>query len=255
MLTRKPSITRYQFSLITHLLHLPMHLYLTKKLIVHTQAENTDVKLRDIRQQVLTEIAARCNGCDPSALSITKEVFRCFSGSESAVTYRALMHETYQVLSLELTNIIERWISSGTAIVVQSLVLEVEQSCPVAVLNANVVECTRSVTSDSPLPTSESDSNTVAVIVGGASAALLGAVLLVGLIVIITVITIVKHKQAMAKLNLETRFVGWINDKSIKMKGSISITRDLRCSMQGSYTLHNPQLQVCVQHTPFDIII
>lgn len=168
---------------------------------MYTQVEGMDLKLQDVKQQTLTEITSSCNRCDPSLLSITGGVFRCFPGSESAVTYRALLHETYQISSVELEEIIARWISSGKAIVVQSLVLQAQQSCPIVVANANDAECRISS------PPRESASNSVAVIVGGTSGAMLGAVLLVGLMIIVVVVTIVKHKQAMVRLKYETRYV------------------------------------------------
>jgi hypothetical protein len=101
-----------------------------------------DLKLQDIKQQATTEIIAGCNGCDQSVISITEGVFRCFPGSESAVTYRALLHENCKISSLELEQAIERWISSGKAIVVRSLVLKVDSSCPVIVGDVNDPECT-----------------------------------------------------------------------------------------------------------------
>ena len=133
-------------------------------------------------------------------------MFRCFPGSESAVTYRALLHETYQISSLELEEIIARWVSSGRAIVVQSLVLQTQQSCPIIVANVNDAECRIS----SPPRDSggaQSTSNSVAVIVGGTLGAVLGIVLLVGLMIVVIAVTIViaNHKQAMARLNYETR--------------------------------------------------
>ena len=160
-----------------------------------------DIKLQDIKQQTLSEITSGCNGCDPSLLSITEGVFRCFTGSESAVTYRALLHETYQISSSELEETIARWISSGRAIVVLSLVLQAQQSCPIVVSNANDPECRINS------PPRESASDSVAVIVGGTSGALLGIVLLVGLTIIVVVVTIVKHKQAMIRLKYKTRYV------------------------------------------------
>jgi hypothetical protein len=102
-----------------------------------------DLKLQDIKWQATTEIIAGCNGCsDQSVMSITNGVFRCFPGSESAVTYRALLHENCKISSLELEQAIERWISSGKAIVVRSLVLKVDSSCPVIVGDVNDPECT-----------------------------------------------------------------------------------------------------------------
>lgn len=166
-----------------------------------------DLKLEDIKQQSLTEIKFVCSQCDPSSLSITEGVFRCFPGSESAVTYRALLHETYQISSLELEVIIARWVSSGRAIVVQSLVLQAQQSCPIVVADANDAECRISSPTSRETEETGSASNSVAVIIGGTSGAVLGVlVLIVGLMIIVLVVTIAKHKQTMVRLKYETRY-------------------------------------------------
>ena len=156
-----------------------------------------DLKLQEIKQQAATEIIAGCSRCDQSVISITAGVFRCFPGSESAVTYRALLHESCQISSLELRQIIERWISSQKAIVVRSLVLKADPSCPVVVEDVNDPEC---VIQDASDPHSSTSSNTVAIIVGGASGAMLGAILLIGVVVIVMTVAIIKHRQTMAKL-------------------------------------------------------
>ena len=57
---------------------------------------------------------------------------------------------------------------------VQSLILQAQQSCPIIVANANDAECRISS------PPGESTSDSVAVIIGGTSGAMLGIVLLVG---------------------------------------------------------------------------
>ena len=176
-----------------------------------------DLKLQDIKQQATSETIAGCNRCDQSVISITEGVFRCFPGSESAVTYRALLHENCKISSLELEQAIERWISSGKAIVVRSLVLRADPSCPVVVGDVNDPECvshdatdphsgTDAIDSHSSTDVSDSHSsttsNTISIIVGGASGALLGTVLLVGTItvVIVMIVTIFKHRQTMATL-------------------------------------------------------
>ena len=164
-----------------------------------------DLKLQEIKQQAVSEIIAGCDRCDQSVISITAEVFRCFPGSESAVTYRALLHESCQISSLELRQIIERWISSQKAIVVQSLVLKADPSCPVVVEDVNDPECV--IQQDASDSHSSTISNTVVIIVGGASGATLGAILLIGVVVIVMTIAIIKHRQTMAKLaRNETRY-------------------------------------------------
>ena len=101
------------------------------------------LKLQDIKQQASNEITAGCDRCDQSVISITEGVFRCFPGSESAVTYRALLRENCKISSIdhELRQAIERWLSSGRASVVQSLVLKADSSCPVIVGDVNDPEC------------------------------------------------------------------------------------------------------------------
>lgn len=154
------------------------------------------LKLQDLKQQASTEIIAGCNRCDQSVISITEGVFRCFPGSESAVTYRALLHENCKISSIELEQAIERWLSSGKAIVVRSLVLKADSSCPVIVGHVNDPECVIR----SRDPHSGMTSNGISIIVGGVSGALLGTVLLVGTMIIVTIVATFKHRQTMAKL-------------------------------------------------------
>ena len=159
-----------------------------------------NLKLQDIKQQVSTEIIAGCNRCDQSVISITEGVFRCFPGSESAVTYRALLHENCKISSIELEQAIERWLSSRKAIVVQSLVLKADSSCPVIVGDVNDPECVNHDVRNNS--NSGITPNTVSIIVGGASGTFLGTVLLVGTmtIIIVMIVAIFKYKQTMATL-------------------------------------------------------
>ena len=154
------------------------------------------LKLQDIKQQASNEITAGCDRCDQSVISITEGVFRCFPGSESAVTYRALLHENCKISSIELQQAIERWLSSGRAIVVRSLVLKADSSCPVIVGHVNDPGCA----AGDPSSGMTSNGIPVSIIVGGVSGALLGTVLLVGTIITVTIIATFKHRQTMAKL-------------------------------------------------------
>ena len=155
-----------------------------------------DLKLQDLKQQASNEISAGCDRCDESVISITEGVFRCFPGSESAVTYRALLHENCKISSIELQKPIERWLSSGRAIVVRSLVLKADSSCPVIVRHVNDPECAAGDPNSGMTSNGISDS----IIVGGVSGALLGIVLLVGTMITVTIIATFKHRQTMAKL-------------------------------------------------------
>ena len=95
--------------------------------------------------------------------------------------------------------------------------LNADPSCPVVVGDVNDPECVSHDASDPHSSTGASDphsgtdasnphsgttSNTISIIVGGASGALLGTVLLVGTVtvIIVMIVTIFKHRQTMAKL-------------------------------------------------------
>ena len=162
-----------------------------------------DLKLQDLKQQASNEITAGCDRCDQSVISITEGVFRCFPGSESAVTYRALLHENCKISSIdrELQQAIERWISSERVIVVRSLVLKADSSCPVVVGDVNDPECINHDVRNNP-NSGTITSNTVSIIVGGASGTFLGAVLLIGTIsvIIVMIIALFKYKKTVATL-------------------------------------------------------
>ena len=89
---------------------------------------------------------------------------------------------------------------------VQSLVLQAQQSCSIVVANVNDAEC-RISSPPGDSGGAQSASNSVAVIVGGTIniGAMLGIVLLIGLMIVTIVITIVivNHEQAMARLKYE----------------------------------------------------
>lgn len=174
------------------------------------------MKLEDIRQQVISELVTHCDGCAESSIAITMGVFRCFTGSESAATYRALFHETHQVSLQDFQQIIREWIGDGKIIAVESLILQIDPMCSVFVTQVNDLEClpvsnapSTGTSSHEPDTTAVtqvdpgSDSSTLTVTAGVASATAIGVVLLLVLMVTVVSITIVKHKQNMAKYTLK----------------------------------------------------
>ena len=158
-----------------------------------------DARLQEITQQVSLYIEARCDGCKPV---ISMQAFRCFPQSLSAVTYRAQLHE---IPETDLRLIIEDLVKDGNTVVVQSLVLQINSSCPVFVSGVNDDECRLPVVG-SPSPEPSSNTN-IAVIVGGAVGGTVGVtlVLAIGVVVIVIAIVIAKHRQAMAKTLNEAR--------------------------------------------------
>ena len=157
-----------------------------------------DARLQEITQQVSLYIESRCDGCRPV---ISMQAFRCFPESLSAVTYRAQLHE---IPETDLRLIIEDLVKDGRPVVVQSLVLQINSSCPVFVSGVNDDECHLPVVgSPSPEPSS------IAVIVGGAVGGTIGVILVIGVVIIVITKVIARHRQAMAKMQNEGRYLDY----------------------------------------------
>ena len=101
----------------------------------------------------------------------------------------------------DLRLIIEDFVKDGNTVVVQSLVLQINSSCPVFVSGVNDDECHLDSTSSEP--------SSVAVIVGGAFGGTIGVVLVIGVVIIVTTKVIARHRQAMAKMQNEARYLDY----------------------------------------------
>ena len=105
-----------------------------------SQSDNAIGKSSDIIQEVVNELSRRCQ-CSVEVDQITTAGFICFPESPTAVTFRAKISGSQQVLSSQLISFLEEWTSSSVRILVQAQLLSVDGSCDVEISSASDPEC------------------------------------------------------------------------------------------------------------------
>ena len=132
------------------------------------QNEDASAKIEDISAAITLNINQCCQ-CGLSHENITDGVFRCFSNSPQAVTFRALLHGTAKASSSKIVSRIEQWISvNDVTIPVQSVLINVDSSCIVIISSFGDREC--QLNSEQP---KSSNDNPSAITIGGITNALL----------------------------------------------------------------------------------
>lgn len=150
---------------------------------------DTTLKLEDVSMTIVANVEQRCQ-CGFTHGYLTNKVFQCFEASYQAVTYRATLYGTINVTSLELIALIDQWVSGGTTIPVQNILIRVDSSCTAKISSNNDDEC---IMSSSRFITS---TDSKGVILGSATTA---GVLLLAVITFITLMSVCfgikKHKS------------------------------------------------------------
>ena len=67
--------------------------------------------------------------CTYSIRSIDSELFRCFEGSDSSVTWRARLLATSEVGQDSLSSVLEDWVSGGGSVMVGGVYLSLVPQC------------------------------------------------------------------------------------------------------------------------------
>ena len=145
---------------------------------------NTNTKVNDISTAIVSNINQHCQ-CGLSNENITNGVFRCFPASPQAVTFRAILHGRTKASSSELSSYIEQWIRNGITIPIQSVLLNVDSSCTVAISSFDDTECQQ----QSPTK------NNSSIIIGGTVAGLLLTLTLSSAVIIALIMLWLRKKQ------------------------------------------------------------
>ena len=130
-----------------------------------------------------TEVESHC-GCGFSSMVMTAPLFRCFPGSDRAVTFRATLTDS------RLLTPIQDWIQTNGFIPIQNVLIEVDKSCQVEISSLADTECTNQ-------PTAAGSSDLTAV-VGG----VVGVVIVVGITIVVIVIAVLVFKSKREKLTV-----------------------------------------------------
>ena len=160
-----------------------------------SQSDNAIGKSSDIIQEVVNELNRRCQ-CSVEVDQITNAGFICFPESPTAVTFRAKISGSQQVLTSQLISFLEEWTSSSVLILVQAQLLSVDGSCDVEISSASDPECVSVSTTSVSTPTVSTPSPS------GLNVTLISiiavvAILLLAIIVVILALLLArwKHKR------------------------------------------------------------
>ena len=157
--------------------------------------QNQGTRISAVTQEVVSEVDSRCD-CGFTMSHIEDTSFQCFTGSDSAVTYRAMLQGTPTYSHSQLIDLIAKWIVEDGLVRIQQVLISVDKSCQVGINSFSDPECNSETTG-------RDGGVDVAVVGGGVS----GTVIALTTAVTITVVVIAvlfksrKNKQAAGKVS------------------------------------------------------
>ena len=125
------------------------------------------------------------------------------------MTYRAVLTETNNATTVQLVSYIKQWTASTQTLVVQSVRLGINTTCPVVIIDFNSPECPEAINVQStsppptvtdpiaPLPTDPLPGNNGAII-GGMVAGVFVLVIIVAAVIVIVLVG-VRHRKSGSK--------------------------------------------------------
>ena len=102
---------------------------------------STVQKLEDITNAVLEELTGSCAECGITSDIIGKLSFACYPKSPTHVTYRARLEGTSETDSGSLISLIDDWVSGGAGIIVTGVLMTVDSEYSVAISSLSEREC------------------------------------------------------------------------------------------------------------------
>ena len=100
---------------------------------------DNSAKLSDIIAAVVQNTDELCQ-CGFNAENITEYAFQCFPNSDQQVTFRARLHGTAHVTSVQLVEDIQQWVNTKIPVVVQGVRVNID-TCPVAINSFQDPQC------------------------------------------------------------------------------------------------------------------
>ena len=154
------------------------------------------LKTNDITTGLSNGINNLCS-CGLNTSIITNAFLRCFNeDSPQHVTYRAILSETDLITTVELVSYIKQWATATQSLVVQSVQLGINSTCPVVITDFNSRECPQAIENrvihptTSPPASSSSGDNVSDSAVGGAIGGVLFVLLIAAAVVVVLVVVI-----------------------------------------------------------------
>ena len=147
--------------------------------------------------------------CGFVSASITNAFLRCFNdNSPQHVTYRAILSETGLATTLELLSYIKQWTTATQSLVVQSVQLGTNTTCPVVITDFNSLECPQAIENrimhSTTSPPSSGDNVSA---VGGAIAGMLFVLLIAAAVVVFLVLVKRRKTKSLNEQNSVAKYV------------------------------------------------
>ena len=140
---------------------------------------DNSAKLSDIIAAVVQNTERLCQ-CGFNAENITEYAFQCFPNSDQQVTFRAKLHGTAHVTSVQLIEDTQQWVNTKISVAVQGVRVNVD-TCPVAITSFQDPQCP------------ETTQPTTAAIIGGVVAVMI--VLTLPMIFIVIAVLVTKNRK------------------------------------------------------------
>ena len=150
-------------------------------------------KTNAVTARLVQGVESLC-GCGFSTAFISNTFLKCFDGSPNHLTYRAVLTETDLTTAVELVSYIEQWDANTHSLVVQSVQLGINTTCPVVI--ADIL--------DSPECPAPTDGEITGFIVGGAIVGVLFVLLIATVVVILVVLVSVRKQRKTGSLDVHT---------------------------------------------------
>ena len=152
---------------------------------------DNSAKLSDIIAAVVQNTERLCQ-CGFNAEYITDYAFQCFPNSDQQVIFRAKLHGTAHVTSVQLIEDTQQWVNTKISVAVQGVRVNVD-TCPVAITSFQDPQCPETTQPTSDSITTETvlldTADTTAAIVGGVVAGMIVLTLPITFIVIAVLVT------------------------------------------------------------------
>ena len=147
-------------------------------------------KTDDITAGLAEGIESLC-GCGFNTTFITNTFLQCFNDdSPQHVTYRAVLMETDHTTTVELVSYIKQWTTDTQSLIVHSVRLDINTTCPVVIVDFNSPECSEAPSAD----TLHGDNGSI---IGGAIAGVLVLVAIVAAVIVIVLVA--RHHKTGSK--------------------------------------------------------
>ena len=152
-----------------------------------------NLKTHDVTTGLVQGVESLC-GCGFNTAFISSPSLQCFDDSPQHVTYRAVLTETNNATTVQIVSYIKQWTASTQSLVVQSVRLGINTTCPTVIIDFNSPECPQAT---SPPPTNPLPGD-IGGIIGGVVAGVFVLVVIVAAVIVIVLVG-VRHRKTGSK--------------------------------------------------------